>query len=996
MLNRIMITVGLIFLLSACGGGSPLGEQESVNNPASPDTAAPTVEQPEETSSESEEPAPESEEPVSEPEVQQPSEAELAELSSALNSINPVNLKATADLTYQTPAFTIENSGIVFSAELLPSWATIDSLSGSISGTATTADVHAGQVFTLTAKRGLAQVSLESSLTVAHKASLLTPDSLDFYDTNFAGNKRSTVNHLTGDLAGWVKFVQSHSVDPSNNFERNSADETQSRYMPRIVALRDALLLFSPESMPAAISVEVEVSLNGEVLGSYPMAHPNDLYQSDYEGPVKIEYSHSAWSIELPWNFIRNGLSLKFISNKDSAAEVSGELIASNIDIGDASQIILQSIRLGMLTHVDKNPGHFTLNNPWLAAADYFQTVPVSKLVVASYADMELTKTIIADGTIYDTVSAVDGGTYSGDMRENVAKSQVSTGINLANYGITSNNNRQSYRHLFKQVTNHHAWGNYQNNRQGHGLSGGNGIGTLYNSSGNEASHEWGHGYDLGHYPGSELTEDERWKRHHADSGWGFIGHRNRLRSSVYSGVVTSSPEHYKGIYRYHADAMSGGSNSSRFSTYTYHTGYSARLIQNHLEQFPLPDNSFTSGYKKWDENTGSYQQHEFSAADQRLAPQQVGVAVATILGGYDPAGESALIYPVFHGNYGNVFDLPAPDLTQTDGICWLTLNNAANQPRTIALAASRHDSRSINQLHINIAADYLPTLAMVTCRRMGVDVELARTEFDGVIPVLPEVAIVGQEAGYIGLRNHEMVQLSESLSALSAATMPALNLATADLVASYSAEELSNGLSAEAKPVWQRYMSQQQSAIKLKLVLYKLMQEPISLAEKAQKMRVELIASAILTEGQTMPANGHVIHGPRYFSAELDVDGYLTASTELVDTATWMLDAQGRIHLAAQPAKCITTMGSRLGLVACELDSRAQRWDFAANGTLKNEGNNKCVDFDYGNSRLITYGCHGNGNQQWQIEAEAKFDNVLLALWAGNDLDVLYQLLEN
>jgi hypothetical protein len=962
MLEKTVITAGLLALLIACGGASKQ-DQDDTN------TGASTVDQ-----------------------------FNQGELASALNSINPADLKATSGLAYQSPAFTTLDSGIEFSADSLPDWATMNSLSGSITGTPTVEDVHAGFEFTLKATRGLTHVNLDSSLSVEHKASVLMPESLDFYATDYTGNKRVIVNHLSGDLAGRVKFVQSHSVDPSNNFERNAGDETQSLYMPRIVALREALLLFTPDTTAVPISVDVEVSLNSEVVDVYSMAHPNDLYQSDYDGPVKIEYSHSAWSIELPWDLIRNGLSLKFVSNKGSDTEVSGELIGSTIDVGDATQIILQSVRLGMLTNVDQASGHFTLNNPWLAAADYFQTLPVSKLVVASYADMELMKTIVADGTIYDTVSAVDGGVYSGDMRENVAKSQVSTGINLANYGITSHNNRQSYPLLFKQVTNHHAWGNYQNGRQGHGLSGGNGIGTIYNSSGNEASHEWGHGYGLGHYPGSGLTEDERWARHHADSGWGFIAHRNRLRSSIRSGVAESKPEHYQGIYRYHVDAMSGGSNSSRFSEYTYHTGYSARVIQNHLEQFPLPDNTFTSGYKKWNENTGSYQQYEFPSADQRLAPQQIGVPVATILGGYDPTGENALVYPVFHGNYGNIFDLPAPDLTQTDGICWLTLNNAANQPYNIALAATRHDSRSINQLHINVAADYLPTLATVTCRRTGVDIELARTEFDGVIPDLPEVAVVGQDAEYTGLHRQEMVLLSDSLSALSTETIPALNIATSDLLASYSVEELTNGLSDEAKPVWQRYVDQQESAIKLKLVLYKLMQEPISLVEKAQKMRAELIASAIFGEGQSMPANadGDIIQGPRYFSTERDVDGFLKASTELRDAAKWILDAQGRIHLASQPFNCIAVTGNRLGIVSCKLDTRAQRWNFADNGTLRNSGNNKCVDFDYANSRVITYGCHGNGNQQWKIETEAKSDNLLLTLWAGNDLETLYRLLEN
>lgn len=263
------------------------------------------------------------------------------------------------------------------------------------------------------------------------------------------------------------------------------------------------------------------------------MRHPNALLQSDYQGPYPVEYSTRAWNFRLPWNLIRNELSLTFIVDGDAPDAQVGTLVASDLDIGEASQIVFQSIRLGMLTHVEDRAGHFTLRDPVMAATDYFQPLPVSKMVMGSYADMELDKVIVGSGKIYTDVSDSDGGIYDGDMRGDVAKSQVSVGINQASYGTASSNMRQWYDHVFKQITNYHAWGNYQNGRQAHGLSGGNGIGTLVDSLGNEASHEWGHAYGLGHYPGSTLTEDSRWQRHHADNGWGYIAHRNRMRDNL-------------------------------------------------------------------------------------------------------------------------------------------------------------------------------------------------------------------------------------------------------------------------------------------------------------------------------------------------------------------------------------------------------------------------------------------------------------------------------
>jgi hypothetical protein len=213
-----------------------------------------------------------------------------------------------------------------------------------------------------------------------------------------------------------------------------------------------------------------------------------------------------------------------------------GAITAANIDIGEATQVAFQSIRLGMLTHVDIKSGHYTLNNPILAATDYFQTIPTSRLIMGSYADMQLDKVIVRSGVIYDDASPTTGSYYAGDMRVDLAKSQVSVGINLANFGITSNNMNQSYPHLFKQTTIHHAWGNYENGRIPYGR-----------------------------------------------------------------------------------DAMSGGSSNTGFSVYTHHTAYSARFIQNHLERYPLPTTEFASGYKKWNEERGQYEEFNYPESEKRL-----------------------------------------------------------------------------------------------------------------------------------------------------------------------------------------------------------------------------------------------------------------------------------------------------------------------------------------------------------------------------------------
>lgn len=904
---------------------------------------------------------------------------------------------AVAELPYHyQPVLKTSAKTLQFRATGLPDWANLDAATGEISGTPGADDVTAYTPYTLTVTSDAGSSTQEQALRVLPTDTYLGDAKVLAFDAiDYEGNERAVRNDLSGGpLKGQVTFAQSHTVKPNSNFVRDKGDETRSVYKPKLVALRDALLLFTPDTQDTPVTVEVTATLNGEPAGRFVMKHPHALPESDFSGRRRVEYSTRAWSVELPWDLMRNGLSLTFTVNGDAPDALTGQLIASNIDMGEASQLVLQSLRLGMLTSFDKNGNQFTLNDPVMAATDYFQNLPVSKLVVGSYADMELDKVIIASGKIYDDVSDGEGSAHGGDMRENVAKSQVSIGINEADYGVTSNSMRQSYFSVFKQITNHHAWGNYQNGRQYHGLSGGNGAGTLNASLGNEASHEWGHAYGLGHYPGSGLTDGSRWQRHHADSGWGYFAHRNRMRSNLQSNVWTDEihESNFMERMKYHTDAMSGGWPGSPFSKYTFYTSYSARIIQNDLGGFPIPDETYETGYKKWDTQTGQYKGHSFEAWRNVLAPVTTGVPVATILGGYDPGGTNAVIYPVFHGNYGNVFDLPGPDMSRTTGICWVDVRNASGEEKRIEVAAQRHNGGTINQLHFNLEATFRPTEAILTCRRDGTDIELTRTTFDGQIPELPPVAIVGQEYGYEQLRGLEIAKLNTALEAIAADSVPVLPTDAQRWLASYSAADMADGLSETAKTVLARIQSTHDTVMRAQALVNQQEAEGAA-ANDIQALLTELLIDrGLIATPADIDLEGEVIkNGNHRLSTALNDEGHLTVVTGAEgqpEAARWLMAARGSLHPVDQPWNCLIPSGGHLGLALCDSDNNSQSWNYDNDDRLRNAGNGKCIDYDYKQNRVLMYGCHGNGNQRWQGVRQT--DSQVLSALPGKVLQTL------
>lgn len=515
-------------------------------------------------------------------------------------------------------------------------------------------------------------------------------------------------NNLEGSLAGSIKFAQTHTIDPVDN----SAQE-----MPHLISTRDTLVMLIPQQQVSTVTMQA-FDKQGQRLGSLQMRSPDQLPAADR--PVNapnpnIIYSDRAWSQVLPADWIQPGLTLTFSADNNQ----SGRL--AHIDIGGESQVVLQNIRIGMLTP----PGPLA-NNPMEQqsenmAKDYFQKIPVSQLIVGNYTPLHLEEVVLSSGKKYLTRSDNEGNVYSGDLREDIGKHLISIGINNANFGINSSVGYQGTQPgLFHLVTVHQSWGNYTNGRVQHGLSGGGGMATLYNTTGNEFSHELGHTYGMGHYPGGG-----RGYIHSPHSGWGWDSFQNRFIANFYwnrTGITSAaeSGEDYvvppfKGIHKFNRDTMGGGEHSSPLSQYTLHTGYTQKRIQQQLERTGVINPLSSTGYSIWDSNK---QEMVEASGNQRRKPVEYGVPVTTLIGYYDPKAEmESYVYPALHGSYGYVYQPQAP----VAGECWADVSYRGHETERFALLGVRQNASYMNKFHINVPTSKHPQSIRISCPQQDI-----------------------------------------------------------------------------------------------------------------------------------------------------------------------------------------------------------------------------------------------------------------------------------
>lgn len=840
---------------------------------------------------------------------------------------------------------------------------------------------------------------------------------LGFFDYNGAGETREIRSDLLGAFQAMIQFGQNHTVDPQGNEAKN---------MPRLTAEKEALLLVTPTlEMGAVDQLVAEIYKDGVLLRRVNLDDPTHLPPSDQtnsDDRPRVAYSKRAWSTKLSWDEVQGGLKIRVIDGQNR----SGELLENKIDFAAPGELVLTNIRIGLLSPVTVNDnGHYMLLQPEKAGADYFQTIPAAQMTVAKYDDVVLNRVMVANGTIYDVASgsSSEGGVYSGDMRENTGKSTFGVGINLANWGISSASMlSQEQPQLTQNVNAHHARGKYANGIFNHGLSGGNGMLTLIDSVGNEFSHEIGHHYGLGHYPG-KVGDKKFWSEHHADSGWGFMPLRNRMRGNFEwwrkdVGPGTEDSPTFLGQYGYGRDAMSGGSNNSNISRYTHYTGYSTKVkIQPAFDRYMFDSDSPT-GYKKWNADLRKMEIAQpkvrysnniwYNSADGNyLTPRLQGVPVYTILGGYDPVEQKGIVYPEARGNWGNVFDLPTASTATDVASCWLTITYSNNMVNNIALAPSRMNGNSnANKFHVNLAISENPSKVDLYCKKVNeAQVLLSSRTIGPYSDTIKPAVTFGKEHGFSALRKIELPLLEQQL--INQATNPTISLdANGELIYnSYKNER--NALSQELSPLafqaLERYEQQQQTMQRLNrwVNVYRtdLVEGELEIITAFQKFIGELN----LQDDQPLSNVSPLLNGNSCLKVETLEDGKLNAfisgSSACTgdDSEQWIQDTKGRIHNKMAIDQCLMPQGGNvINLATCNDQASSQVWQMDVTTNAIKQGN-QCFDLENGylnnnRARLIRYGCNNGDNQRWTMLTQ---NPSLILSTAGKNLPLIIDTMQ-
>jgi hypothetical protein len=457
-------------------------------------------------------------------------------------------------------------------------------------------------------------------------------------------------------------------------------------------------------------------------------ATAGDLHHSRYV------YGKNFWTAKLPKEWILPGLKLEFVQgNKKGSLNFAAQGLPG-LKIGAPTELLMHTIDIGMLT-APRDKFDFAKDDS--LHADYFQTLPVSRLVVGKYEALQLDQVVMPDGRVFTPSNldpSPDVGVYSGAMRESISKLLILHGIDNANYGISSSSSTSEKwdegGHPFwaAQIAANHAIGKYAKitskadyGKDGlwvHGLSGGAGMASLKYLAGNEFSHEVGHNFGLDHYGGSRQSKASIFRpSNDVNSAWGWDSRSNifipnfvqnpttKTRSTAFertcywtgkgevlSDCVAPFQINDSLAFSFGRDTMSDADPNHpphwrQVNRYSMYSPDSAFRTQAFLESKVVFDKTSSTGFRKWNPSTLNMEEIElrapnYSSIHADVSSQRVAnvTPYTSYLESLFTDGADLVIVKMGDGEWGSA--ATAPSAENKTGK-WLTINHIASSGTT-------------------------------------------------------------------------------------------------------------------------------------------------------------------------------------------------------------------------------------------------------------------------------------------------------------------------
>ena len=464
---------------------------------------------------------------------------------------------------------------------------------------------------------------------------------------------------------------------------------TDPRYASPIIEERETLVLFTPASNPTSdadirLSAWMDDLLLGTLVMQPPEHLPDLLEQALTDAPLE-PYRSTAWSATLPWDWDKEGVTLKVGTPLDSGIQVAEHSLE---DLGAPQRFTVTRSKIVLFG--DESIDTRTRSAEQISQ-DFYASVPVAEMRWVDTTDWVLDEFVVSTVDGYRMVHSESErlSVTKVSYRWNPLKHQFSLRMSAANTGrgLVLNEGWEGDSSPYGFGTSVvMGWvvdedGNASDIDDAGVAAGWTGWTAMWaEECGNTFIHEIGHSMTLNHFTagtanswgiGDQYPNDGQ---HMSDHPWGYDSTRRQFRTWYQvssNGPVEGDDAGFNGKY----DPMNGGEAANAVTCFPQYTGYHAAVIQNWSEQSPtLAVMDGEPGAWMWNAYDRVYEPHSVDSAHQ--APLGVDVPVVTLIGtigGLEEATQQT--YPPIFAISGNHFELPDPEETELstefDGAQW-------------------------------------------------------------------------------------------------------------------------------------------------------------------------------------------------------------------------------------------------------------------------------------------------------------------------------------